>query len=38
LSAALGGAKFTEKHKLLPIPLDQIDLVGSDILIQNPGF
>jgi len=38
LSAALGGAKFTEKHKVLPIPQDQIDLVGSDILIQNPGF
>ncbi|MBN3584290.1 RagB/SusD family nutrient uptake outer membrane protein [Algoriphagus aestuarii] len=38
LVAALGGAKFTEKHKLVPIPQDQIDLVGSDILIQNPGF
>jgi len=38
LVAAFGGAKFTEKHKLLPIPQDQIDLVGSDILIQNPGF
>ncbi|MDI1324763.1 MAG: RagB/SusD family nutrient uptake outer membrane protein [Algoriphagus sp.] len=38
LVAAFGGAKFTEKHKLLPIPQDQIDLVGSDILKQNPGF
>ncbi len=38
LAAALGGAKFTDKHKLVPIPQDQIDLVGSDILIQNPGF
>lgn len=38
LVAAFGGAKFTEKHKVLPIPQDQIDLVGSDILIQNPGF
>ncbi len=38
LVAALGGAKFTEKHKLVPIPQDQIDLVGSDILIQNDGF
>jgi hypothetical protein len=38
LVAAFGGAKFTEKHKILPIPQDQIDLVGSDILIQNPGF
>lgn len=38
LVAAFGGAKFTEKHKLLPVPQDQIDLVGSDVLIQNPGF
>jgi hypothetical protein len=38
LVAALGGAKFTDKHRLVPIPQDQIDLVGSDILIQNPGF
>lgn len=38
LVAAFGGAKFTEKHKVLPIPQDQIDLVGSDILIQNSGF
>ncbi len=38
LVAAFGGAKFTEKHKVLPIPQDQIDLVGPEILIQNPGF
>jgi hypothetical protein len=38
LAAALGGAKYTDKFKLVPIPQDQIDLVGSDILIQNPGF
>jgi hypothetical protein len=38
LPAAFGGAKFTDKHKLLPIPQDQIDLVGKEILIQNPGF
>ncbi|KPQ19622.1 MAG: SusD family nutrient binding protein [Algoriphagus marincola HL-49] len=38
LTGALGGAKFTEPYKLVPIPQDQIDLVGSDILIQNPGF
>ena len=38
LVAAFGGAKFTEKHKLLPIPQDQIDLVGPSVLIQNPGF
>lgn len=38
LGAAFGGAKFTAIHKILPIPQDQIDLVGKDILIQNPGF
>lgn len=38
LIAALGGAKFTPKYKLVPIPQDQIDLVGPDILIQNEGF
>lgn len=38
LVAALGGAKFTPKHKFVPIPQDQIDLVGADILIQNDGF
>lgn len=38
LPAQMGGAKFTEKHKLLPIPQGQIDLLGPDILIQNPGF
>jgi hypothetical protein len=38
LTGALGGARFSEPYKLVPIPQDQIDLVGSDILIQNPGF
>jgi starch-binding outer membrane protein, SusD/RagB family len=38
LPAALGGAKYTEKFKWVPIPQDQIDLVGSSILTQNPGF
>lgn len=38
LVAAFGGAKFTEKHKVLPIPQDQIDLVGKETLIQNTGF
>lgn len=38
LQAALGGATFTPTYRLLPIPQDQIDLIGSDILIQNPGF
>ena len=35
---ALGGATYTDKHSILPIPQNQIDLVGPDILIQNPGF
>ena len=38
LTGALGGARFSEPYKLVPIPQDQIDLVGADILIQNPGF
>ncbi|MEB2780987.1 RagB/SusD family nutrient uptake outer membrane protein [Algoriphagus sp. C2-6-M1] len=38
LAAALGGAKYSDKYKLVPIPQDQIDLVGPDVLIQNPGF
>ncbi|MFC4873305.1 RagB/SusD family nutrient uptake outer membrane protein [Negadavirga shengliensis] len=38
LQAALGGTNFTPKYRLLPIPQDQIDLTGSDILIQNPDF
>jgi len=38
LASALGGAKYTDKFKWVPIPQDQIDLVGKDILIQNPGF
>ena len=38
LQAALGGATYTTTYRLLPIPQDQIDLTGADILIQNPGF
>jgi hypothetical protein len=38
LASALGGAKYTDKFKWVPIPQDQIDLVGADILKQNPGF
>lgn len=39
LTGALGGAKFTAgKNELLPIPQDQIDLLGKDILKQNPGY
>ena len=35
----LGGAVFTpEQDEYLPIPQDQIDLQGSDILTQNPGY
>jgi hypothetical protein len=38
LAAALGSTSYDIKHRLLPLPQNQIDLVGSDILIQNPGF
>lgn len=38
LASALGGAKYTERFKWVPIPQDQIDLMGPDILKQNPGF
>jgi SPX domain protein involved in polyphosphate accumulation len=39
LNGTLGGSKFqTGKHELLPIPQGQIDLLGSDILKQNPGY
>ncbi|MDP4656892.1 MAG: RagB/SusD family nutrient uptake outer membrane protein, partial [Algoriphagus sp.] len=36
LSSALGGATYTDKFKWVPIPQNQIDLVGTDILTQNP--
>jgi hypothetical protein len=38
LASALGGSKYSDKFKWVPIPQDQIDLVGKDILVQNPGF
>mgnify|MGYP003856407845 CR=1 FL=1 len=38
LASALGGSKYSDKFKFVPIPQDQIDLVGKDILVQNPGF
>ena len=38
LPGALGGAKYDAKYALFPIPQGQIDLVGKDILKQNPGF
>ena len=39
LVAKLGGAKFTKgKNEYLPIPQNQIDLQGKDVLPQNPGY
>ena len=39
LAGTLGGAKFVAgKHELLPIPQAQIDIIGADILKQNPGY
>jgi starch-binding outer membrane protein, SusD/RagB family len=40
LDGALGsGAKFTaNKNEVLPVPQGQIDLLGTDILTQNPGY
>jgi len=36
---ALNGAKFqTNQDEFLPIPQSQIDLLGADILKQNPGY
>ena len=32
------GATYQAKHALLPIPQGQIDLIGTDILKQNPGY
>lgn len=39
LSGALGGTKFTaKKNEFLPVPQEQIDLLGKDVLVQNPGY
>ena len=38
LPGALGGAKYEAKYALFPIPQSQIDLLGADILKQNPGY
>ncbi|MFB0907912.1 MAG: RagB/SusD family nutrient uptake outer membrane protein, partial [Spirosomataceae bacterium] len=39
LITKLGGAKFTAgKNEYLPIPLPQIDVQGTDVLKQNPGY
>jgi len=36
---ALSGAKFTSNQdELLPLPQNQIDLLGPTVLKQNPGF
>jgi len=38
LPGALGGAKYDAKYALFPLPQGQIDLLGADILKQNPGY
>lgn len=38
LPGAFGGASYLAKHAILPIPQSQIDLVGADVLKQNPGY
>lgn len=39
LPGSLGGGQFNAgKDELLPIPQAQIDLIGADILVQNPGY
>ena len=37
-SGTFSGATFKAEDKLLPLPQGQIDLVGSSVLQQNPGF
>jgi hypothetical protein len=39
LTTKFGGASFTAgKNELYPIPQAQIDIQGSDVLPQNPGY
>jgi starch-binding outer membrane protein, SusD/RagB family len=38
LPGTLGGSVYQAKHALLPLPQAQIDLVGPEILKQNPGY
>ena len=39
LTTKFGGAKFTAgKNEYLPIPQSQIDIQGTDVLKQNPGY
>ncbi len=37
-SGAFAGTSFTATDRFLPLPQGQIDLLGPDILKQNPGF
>jgi len=32
------GASFTDKAKFMPIPQREIDILGADVLIQNPDY
>ena len=39
LRSPFTGATFTANNdEYLPIPQNEIDLVGSDVLVQNPGY
>jgi len=38
LPGALGGATYRANRAIFPIPQGQIDLVGADVLKQNPGY
>ena len=39
LGTKFGGAKFTGgKNEYYPLPQTQIDIQGSDVLKQNPGY
>jgi hypothetical protein len=39
LTTKFGGASFTSgKSEYYPIPQGQIDIQGSDVLTQNPGY
>jgi len=39
LTVQFGGAKFTKgKNEIFPVPQAEIDLTGSSILKQNPGY
>lgn len=39
LPTTLGGSKFVAgKHELLPLPQDEIDLLGNTVIKQNPGY